>query len=412
MKGPGGAADAESPLGAGRSPVGRVNEYAALFQFTDRLYRAESLSDVYEAALDAILDALDCQRASILLFDASGVMKFAASRGLSDFYCKAVEGHSPWRQGQRAPDPICISNIDETDEPEFLKETIKREGIRALAFIPLTANGMVIGKSMTYYEAVHRFSAQELDRSLTIARQLGFSLERTRSEEARRSIEDELHRERELLKIEVEQRRRAQEQQQLLLLEMDHRIKNLFALSSSIVTLSARSAKTPQELAMAVERLVALARAHSLTRAQFSKDAVQAEQRTMLHALIRTIIAPYDTADMSRIVLRGPNIPVSGAALAALALLLHEFATNATKYGALSVETGAVDVRCAEEGNRFTLTWRERGGPRIDIGPRREGFGSLLARTVERELGGEIVKDWKPEGLTIWLTVARDRIAT
>lgn len=413
MKGPGGAADAQSPLHAGRSPGDCVDEHAALFQFTDRLYRAESLRDVYEAALDAIFDALRCPRASILLFDASGVMKFVASRGLSDVYCKAVEGHSPWRQGQREPDPICINNIDEADEPESLKETIKREGIRALAFIPLTANGMVIGKFMTYYEGVHHFSVQELDLSLTIARQLGFSLERMRAEEVRRSIEHELLRERELLRIEVEQRRGAQEQQQLLLQEMDHRIKNLFALSSSIVNLSARSARTPQELAKVVgERLVALARAHSLTRAQFSKDAVEAEQMTNLHALIRTIIAPYDGgghADVARIALSGPDIPVSGAALTAFALLLHEFATNAAKYGALSVETGAVDIRCAEEGDRFVLTWRERGGPRIDIGRRREGFGSLLARTaVEGQLGGEIAEDWKPEGVTIRLAVPRE----
>lgn len=415
MKGLGGAVDAQMPLQAAQSSADLAHEHAALFRFTDRLYRAVSLSDIYDAALDAILDALGCPRASILLFDASGVMKFVASRGLSDTYCKAVEGHSPWRQGQRAPDPISINNIDEADEPESLKKTVKREGIRALAFIPLTANGMAIGKFMTYYEAPHRFSAREVSLSLTIARQLGFSLERMHAEEARRSIEDELYKERELLRTEVEQRRRAQEQQQLLLQEMDHRIKNLFALSSSIVNLSARSAKTPQELAKVVgERLVALARAHSLTRAQFSKDAVEAGQTTMLHALIKIIIAPYNTevhADAARIIVSGPDIPVSGSALAAFALLLHEFATNAAKYGALSVDTGAIDIRCSEEGGRFVLTWREQGGPCVEIGQRHEGFGSLLIRTAVEGLGSELVEDWKPEGLTIRLAVARDRIA-
>src|SRR5690242_6298555 len=85
-----------APTGAigDRALEQRVHELAALYRLTDRLYRAASLNDIYEAALDAILSALGCSRASILLFDEAGVMRFVASRGLSEGYRAAVEGHS------------------------------------------------------------------------------------------------------------------------------------------------------------------------------------------------------------------------------------------------------------------------------------------------------------------------------
>jgi PAS domain S-box-containing protein len=119
------------------------------------------------------------------LFDDDGVMRFVASRGLSAEYCKAVEGHSPWKPDHRHPQPICIADIDETNEPESLKATVKAEGIRSLAFIPLTENGFTIGKFMAYYGEPHVFTEGELDLAVTIARQLGFSVGRARAQEAR-----------------------------------------------------------------------------------------------------------------------------------------------------------------------------------------------------------------------------------
>jgi PAS domain S-box-containing protein len=208
--------------------------------------------------------------------------------------------------------------------------------------------------------------------------------------------------------------RRAREQQDLLLREMDHRIKNLFSLASGVVNLSARTANTPQELAASVrDRLMALARAHALTLAKPS-DERPAEHPATLHALIRTIASPYeDRADQGkpRVIVSGPDAPLSNGSVTSLALLLHEFATNAAKYGALSTSSGSVHVHCAEDGDRFEVTWRERGGPRVGHIINGEGFGTLLARTaVKGQLGGTISHDWAPEGLTIRLHVARDRL--
>ena len=165
---------------------------AALYEFTDRLYRSESTNDVYQSALDAMDRALGCRRASILLFDDAGIVRFAAWRGLSDDYRRAVDGHSPWTRDVKDPQPLCIENVETADFPESLKSIVTAEGIGALAFIPLVANGQLIGKFMTYYEVPHVFSAGEVDLAVTIARQLGFSLERRKAEKALRETQRQL----------------------------------------------------------------------------------------------------------------------------------------------------------------------------------------------------------------------------
>ena len=86
-------------------------EQRAFYRLTDRLYRSRELAEAYEAVLDAIEDLLGCKKASILRFDASGVMRFVAWRGLSEAYRHALEGHTPWKEGERDPDPIYVADI-------------------------------------------------------------------------------------------------------------------------------------------------------------------------------------------------------------------------------------------------------------------------------------------------------------
>jgi PAS domain S-box-containing protein len=199
--------------------------------------------------------------------------------------------------------------------------------------------------------------------------------------------------------------------------EMRHRIRNLFALASGVVGLSARFAQTPEDMADTVRsRLDALARAHDLTWPSLSELADGSEPRATLHALVRTIVSPYDNAEhggLERVTISGADIPISGGAKTNFALLLHEFATNAAKYGALSLPTGHVDVGCAVAGDELCVLWRERGGPALDGPALREGFGSMLARaTVERQFGGSIAREWDSEGLTIRLVVSLARLST
>ena len=189
----------------GRLDVSVHNRIGALYRFTDRLFRARSLGDACDAALDAIREALGCERASILLFDDAGCMRFITWSGLSDDYRRAVDGHSPWTKDTKDPLPICIENIDSADLADALKTTVKAEGIRALAFIPLFAKGELVGKFMTYCDTPRAFTDVEIDLAVTIARQLGFSLERMRAAqaliEARAQLESELAATQQLHKI-------------------------------------------------------------------------------------------------------------------------------------------------------------------------------------------------------------------
>lgn len=212
----------------------------------------------------------------------------------------------------------------------------------------------------------------------------------------------------------ISDRRQAEETQRLLLREMDHRVKNLFTLASSVVSLSARSADSVESLAAAVrDRLSALAQAHALTLTNRMTLAPSVTPSTTLQELIRTILRPYagNTDDGSeRATISGADVAISGSSLTSLALLLHEFATNAAKYGAFSTPSGRVEIECAASADNFEMTWRERGGPPVEPATS-EGFGSLIARaTVRGQLGGDVSRQWDPEGLTIRLVVASDRL--
>ena len=172
--------------------IRRAHELAVLFEFTDKLNRADSLDQVYEAALNAITNTLECQRASILLFDEKGVMSFVAARGLSPEYMEAVNGHSPWKQGEKGAMPVGIENINDADlEPE-LRSVIMSEGIFALGFIPLIFGDTLIGKFMVYYDEPHEFTEAEFEIALTVGYQIAFGVERKRTEEALRENEERL----------------------------------------------------------------------------------------------------------------------------------------------------------------------------------------------------------------------------
>ena len=167
----------------------RMHEQAALFEFSERLQYVTSAQQVHETALDAIGHGLDCQRAAILLFDSADVMRFVAWRGLSDAYRQAVEGHSPWPRDEKDAHPVYFQDVAASDLSDDLKETIAREGIGAVAFIPIQQDGLLVGKFMAYYDAPHCFSDPEVAVALTLARQLGFSLARSKAEDARRAAE-------------------------------------------------------------------------------------------------------------------------------------------------------------------------------------------------------------------------------
>ena len=352
----------------------RADEQAALYEFTDRLFRARSPDDVYEAALDAIVRALGCDRASILLFDDTGVMKFVAWRGLSENYRRAVEGHSPWTRDAQDPAPVAIHDIEQTDLAPVLKATVKDEGIAGLAFIPLMANGTLIGKFMTYYAVPHAFSDADFGLALIIARQLGFAIERIQTERAR----------------------------ELLLQESRHRIKNTLA---TVVAIAGQTLqRTPaRERNAFLARLRALAEAHdSLT--------TESWHHASMRDLVDRALRPFQPNPPGRLVRRGPNVAVSATHSLMLSLCLHELATNAAKYGALSNGSGRLGVTWRVVGGdadrKVMVRWRETGGPPVSS-PQRKGFGSLL---IERSFGAKPdgCLQFRPEGLICSFEVPLD----
>ncbi|TPI32414.1 PAS domain S-box protein [Mesorhizobium sp. B3-2-1] len=165
----------------------RAEEQAALHRFTERLQHARTPADVHEPALDAIQRALGCQRASILLLN-DGVMKFVAWRGLSDAYRAAVEGHSPWPADCADPQPICLGDTEKAELPEELKRTIRAEGIGAVCFVPIAEGGRLLGKFMAYFDQPWDCSADQVEVARTIARQLGFGIERLKAQNAAQQL--------------------------------------------------------------------------------------------------------------------------------------------------------------------------------------------------------------------------------
>lgn len=208
----------------------------------------------------------------------------------------------------------------------------------------------------------------------------------------------------------ISDRKRAAKHQDLLLREMHHRIKNLFAIIGSIITLAARSAQTPAELAAIMkDRLLSLSRAHEMTLPGFSGGEAVSEQSTTLFTLLSSLLSPFKDQKDRRWRLHGEDTPVSADRVTTFALLFHEYATNAAKYGALSVAEGRLDVSLYSRQDSFEIVWQETGASTPVPGQSPEtGFGTTLEQMVVRTLNAQVSREWQPHGLLIRLTVPRD----
>jgi signal transduction histidine kinase len=151
----------------------------ALYALGDVLIADSPLERIYDAAISALIDALEADRATILRFDHAGVMRFRAWRGLSDGYRLATDGHSPWARDTLDPEPVLIG--DAASDPslsEPLRQIVLHEGIRALAFIPIVYHGRLLGKFMLYFDRPHRFDGEEIMIARAVAGHIAFALGR------------------------------------------------------------------------------------------------------------------------------------------------------------------------------------------------------------------------------------------
>jgi PAS domain S-box-containing protein len=192
--------------------------------------------------------------------------------------------------------------------------------------------------------------------------------------------------------MDVTERKVAEEHQRLLINELNHRVKNTLAIVQGIAWQSFRPTGMARSAVEAFEgRLSALAAAHDvLTR--------QSWESASIASIVAEAVAPHHAAD-GRLTAQGPAVDLEPKTAVALGLAMHELATNAVKYGALSGSAGQVEVRWTTEDGLLRLTWRETGGPAVTQ-PIRRGFGArLLEQGLAEELRGSVRLEFRPEGV-------------
>jgi PAS domain S-box-containing protein len=208
--------------------------------------------------------------------------------------------------------------------------------------------------------------------------------------------------------FDLTERKRAEERRSLLINELNHRVKNTLATVQSIASQTFRGHDVDRELRQLFEaRLVALSNAHNVLTRESWEGAPLSE-------IVAQAILPFVQKDAPRIHSNGPDVRCSTKSALALAMALHELATNAVKYGSLSSPEGHVRVGWTVDRaeGRFDLVWHEQDGPPV-AQPTRQGFGSrLVGRSLAGELGGEVRLDFRPDGLRCTISAPLAEIGT
>ena len=212
--------------------------------------------------------------------------------------------------------------------------------------------------------------------------------------------------------LDVTSRKQAEEARELLAGEMSHRVKNLLSIASALTAITSRSTTTTNDMARELtQRLTALGRAHDLVRPVPGQSVAAS---ALLGDLLSVLLAPYDDlgAFRGRVRVSVPRMSVGESSITTLALVVHELATNSLKHGALSVDTGMLDISCSVRDESVTIVWTETGGPPVKTPAAERGYGSrLVERSVVGQLRGSIEYEWAKEGLVVTLLVDPDRLS-
>ncbi|WP_196809352.1 GAF domain-containing protein [Rhizobium sp. 2MFCol3.1] len=278
-----------------------------------------------------------------------------------------------------------VMAVDIATDPRWVdyKDIALKHNLRACWSMPIrSAEGRILGTFANYYHEPREPTARDLEVIGMVTRTTAIAIERYRNELARD---------------------RAEEQRILLINELNHRVKNVFALADAMLAMSAKTASSAEQFATAVRgRLRALSRAHDLVRPKATPTGDGTEQPAIsLKQILMDILAPYgNEAFPEKIAIIGADdVKIPTANITAIALILHELATNAAKYGSLSVDDGRLIVVCTRDKD-LRITWSERGGPGGSA-PVQSGFGSTLVKRTVGSLRGKLSYDWSSEGLDI-----------
>lgn len=317
----------------------------------------------------------------------------------------AEDSESPLWAGQRFPLVTCVSgwamlNRETAVIPDIFKdariphEAYRQTFVRSLVMTPVGDTPFAaIG---AYWPYVRNPATEEVDILALLARATATAF---RNVELIQSLETAAKRHaalnRDLLER-IREREEAEASQAVIVRELNHRTRNLLSVVKGIANQTFRSTE-PAAIAASVfeARLVTMARAHAMVT---SLDGPP----PMLRDLVRSTLEPFDP-DADRVSLAGPEMRLPRRSAVTLALAVHELATNAAKYGALSNDEGTVSVRWTVEGasgeERFSLTWTESGGPPV-VPPARRGLGSqLIEQSLAADLRGSARLDYRRTGL-------------
>jgi two-component sensor histidine kinase len=259
------------------------------------------------------------------------------------------------------------------ENPERVYDWIRDANINVpeVLLVPLVVKGRdAIGTLWIVASSTHHFDGEHARLMTELASFVGVALRMVQTEE---------------------QLTAALGNQETLTREMSHRVKNLFAITDAMIRMTSRTSSTKEEMTERLSgRVHALAHANALVRRSFGDGAVPG---VGLSELIGKVLLPYDHAHCE---VFGPDVTLGDQATNNLALVFHELATNAAKYGSLSRATGSVSVRWQIDGGNLLVSWNEIGGPTITV-PVQKGFGSTLVETTIVRSGGTIASDWQPE---------------
>ncbi|MEO6218253.1 MAG: PAS domain-containing protein [Sphingomonas sp.] len=206
----------------------------------------------------------------------------------------------------------------------------------------------------------------------------------------------------------IHEQKQASEEREVIAQELSHRIKNIFAVISGLIGFAARAKPELKSVAEDLrDRIASLGRAHDFVRPHSAQSRPQAAQNS-LRGLLNELFRPYQSSDDQRIIITGGDIDIDDRSATPLALLFHELATNATKYGALVNHDGRIAIEIISGDATVTLRWTETGGPPVSAPASATGFGSqLMEMSAVRQLDGTVDRDWRTEGLVVTISIPK-----
>lgn len=357
---------------------------SALLELGERLRERETIEGIALASAEIMAGVLGATRAGFGIVDEAretvmlqpdwrtpGVPSLAGLHRFRDY--------GSFIDDLKRGDLVLIGDVTKDSRTRDHADKLLNIGIRVLVNVPILERGRFVLVLFVHYDSPHRWTEQEIRFVRTVADRTQVAIGRLRAEQQRNI----LHR------------------------ELGHRIKNNLTMVQSIVQLTLRNVPDLETARTTLsERLAALGRSHEL----LVSNPIAAGD---MHAVIANALAGFDD-DGARVRIHGPALELDPTATLYLAMMLHELATNATKYGALSMPDGLVDLhwRIVDTDRQETLqlTWQERNGPAIEP-PVRQGLGTrLIQQSIAAGMSGKVRLDFPADGAVCSLTAPLEAI--